>query len=343
VASGRAYLELRQAILRAGLLERAYGYYVWRTGVSFGLLGVALGLSVALPAGLPGGLLASAGLAFGSVQVALIGHDAGHLAVFRSARANWALGALCWSLTLGVGFGYWSDRHNRHHASTNDLAADPDLQWAGLVAYSETAAHLGLAGRRARWLRRYQAILGPLYTLSLAFAFRVEGWSFALRALRGRRRALEVGLLGTSLIGWLLPVLVLGPAWLAIYVLGQVLAGLYLALAIAPNHKGMPIWPNGAAETGAELGFLDRQVRSSRNVRPHPITDFVLGGLNYQIEHHLFPSMPRVHLRRARQITRPFCQEYGLPYTEMGLFASYRLVLAELQRVGRTAAAAEWG
>jgi fatty acid desaturase len=163
---------------------------------------------------------------------------------------------------------------------------------------------------------------------------------FALCALRGRRRALEVGLLGASLVGWLLPVLVLGPTWLVLYVLGQVLAGLYLALAIAPNHKGMPMW---AAETDAALGFLDRQVRSSRNVLPHPITDFVLGGLNYQIEHHLFPSMPRVHLGRARQITRPFCHEHGLPYTEMGLFASYRLVLAELQRVGRTAAATEWG
>src|SRR5436305_5664233 len=97
-------------------------------------------------------------MAFGSVQVSLIGHDAGHLAVFRGPRANWALGSLCWSLVLGIGFWYWYDRHTRHHASTNDLAADPDLQWAGLVAYSEEVART--RPRRARWLLRYQAVLG---------------------------------------------------------------------------------------------------------------------------------------------------------------------------------------
>ena len=158
-----------------------------------------------------------------------------------------------------------------------------------------------------------------------------------MRRLRGGRRATELALLVASGVGWLLPSLALGTAWLAIFMLTQILAGVYLALAIAPNHKGMPIWPAGAAP-----GFLERQVLSSRNLRPHPVVDFVFGGLNYQIEHHLFPSMPRVHLARARAIVKPFCLERGLPYAEMGVLASYRLVLSELQRVGRTAAAGQW-
>ena len=54
------------------------------------------------------------------------------------------------------------------------------------------------------------------------------------------------------------------------------------------------------------MSFLERQVLSSRNVLPHPVTDFVFGGLNYQIEHHLFPTMPRVHFRRARTIVKRF-------------------------------------
>jgi fatty acid desaturase len=65
------------------------------------------------------------------------------------------------------------------------------------------------------------------------------------------------------------------------------------------------------------------------------VWDFVFGGLNYQIEHHLFPSMPRVHLGRARAIVKPFCLDRGLAYQEMGAFASYGLVLAELRRVSR--------
>jgi fatty acid desaturase len=333
-----AYAQLREAVQAAGLLERAYGYYLGRTAVSFGLLGIALATSWLVVQRSAGWIpLCSALLAFGSVQVALIGHDAGHLAVFQRSRANWTMGWVCWSLVLGIGFWYWYDRHNRHHASTNDLASDPDLQWAGLVAYSDDAARIRARRTRARWLIRHQAILGPIYTLGLAFAFRAEGWAFAARTLRGPRRVLELACLFSSVVLWTWPVVVLGWAWLATFVLGQVLAGLYLALAIAPNHKGMPIWP-----AGESLSFLERQVLSSRNVVPHPITDFVFGGLNYQIEHHLFPTMPRVHFGRARGIVKPFCLARGTPYHELGAWASYRLVVKELRRVSRTAAA-EWG
>jgi fatty acid desaturase len=330
---GRDYVDLRQIVLQAGLLERAYAYYALRSALSFALLSVGIVSAFVVPAGPVWVVPSSVLIAFGSVQVALIGHDAGHLAVFRSARANWALGWVCWSLVLGIGFWYWYDRHNRHHASTNDLTADPDLQWAGLVAYSDEA--LRMRSRRARWLLRHQSVLGPIYTLGLAFAFRVEGIVFALRRLHGTRRIVECALLAASLLLWLSPVAILGFSWLTIFMLGQVVAGLYLALAIAPNHKGMPTWP-----AGQPLSFLERQVLSSRNVLPHPITDFVFGGLNYQIEHHLFPSMPRIHFGRARALVKPFCLQHGLTYQEMGAFASYGRVLSELRRVSRAAAGA---
>jgi fatty acid desaturase len=326
-----SYAALRHRVVAAGLLERAYLYYAWRGGVSFALLAFGAVVAGTLPMAAWSMPLESALLAFGSVQVALVGHDAGHLAVFKSARANWTLGWLCWTLTLGIGFWYWYDRHNRHHASTNDVSADPDLQWAGLVAYSDDLAMRPQT--RSRWLIRHQALLGPLLTLGLAFAFRAESWAFAIRQLQGPRRVIEVSGLGASLLLWLAPVVVLGWAWMVVFALGQVLAGLYLALAIAPNHKGMPMWA-----AGTQLTFLERQVLSSRNVVPHPITDFVFGGLNYQIEHHLFPTMPRVHLRRARAIVAPYCRAHGLAYVEMGAFASYRLVVAELRRVSRVIA-----
>jgi fatty acid desaturase len=326
-----AYAELRGAVVAAGLLDRAYGYYTWRAALSFAILAIGISLPFLLPPS-PLALIATALLiAFGSVQVALIGHDAGHLAVFAGQRANGALGSLCWSLSLGISFWYWQDRHTRHHTATNDAAADPDLQWAGLVAYSEeiTASR----PNRSTWLTRYQAILGPLYTLFLPFAFRVEGWQFTRATLRGTRRHVEIGLMVVSSVAWLLPTVTLGWWWLAVFILSQSLAGLYLSLAIAPNHKGMPIWP-----AGTRLSFLERQVLSSRNVAPNRVWDFVFGGLNYQVEHHLFPTMPRVRFSRARTMVKPFCTANGLPYTEMGAFASYQLVIAELRRVGRTAA-----
>jgi fatty acid desaturase len=327
-----AYGELRRAVVGAGLLDRAYAYYLGRATLSFLLFAVGMSLPFLLAPSLPALIVSALAIGFGSVQIALIGHDAGHLAVFKSMRPNFALGSVCWSLTLGISFRYWQDRHNRHHTHTNDGSADPDLQWAGLVAYSEVVA--SARPNRSAWLTRYQAILGPLYTLFLPFAFRVEGWQFTLRQLQGARRAIEGSLMVLSTVAWLLPVAALGWWWLEVFVLSQSVAGLYLALVIAPNHKGMPMWPPGTT-----LSFLERQVLSSRNVAPNPVWDFVFGGLNYQVEHHLFPTMPRVHFSRARRLVMPFCVAHDLHYEEMGALASYRLVVAELRRVARAASA----
>jgi fatty acid desaturase len=84
-----------------------------------------------------------------------------------------------------------------------------------------------------------------------------------------------------------------------------------------------------------QTDFLRRQVLTSRNVRGGPLVDFALGGLNYQIEHHLFPSMPRPNLRRAQALIRAFCHEHGIPYCETSLVRSYAMALRHLHEVGQ--------
>jgi len=105
--------------------------------------------------------------------------------------------------------------------------------------------------------------------------------------------------------------------------------GALLGGAFAPNHKGMPIVP-----PDARIDFVSRQVLMSRNVTGGPFTDIAMGGLNYQIEHHLFPSMPRPNLRRAQPVVRAFCAEHGVPYTQTGLVGSYAIVVRYLNAVG---------
>jgi fatty acid desaturase len=75
-------------------------------------------------------------------------------------------------------------------------------------------------------------------------------------------------------------------------------------------------------------------VLTSRNVRGSRLVDFLLGGLNYQIEHHLFPNMPRANLRHAQPLVRAFCQEHDLPYSEATMFGSYAEALRHLHSVG---------
>ena len=89
----------------------------------------------------------------------------------------------------------------------------------------------------------------------------------------------------------------------------QAVFSVYLGCSFAPNHKGMPI-----VDSDAGLSFVRRQVVTSRNIVGGRFTNLLLGGLNYQIEHHLFPSMPRPNLARAQAIVRAFCLENNLGY-----------------------------
>ena len=322
------YAALRRAVVAAGLLDRAYGYYLLRAGSCLALLGAAIALAVAVPAE-PGWVALGAGvLAFCVVQVALIGHDAGHQEVFRSGRRNQALGLLCWSLVTGVAFWYWNDRHNAHHGHTNDPANDPDIQGGGLLAFTEEEAR-GRTGWRLLAARHQ----GPLIVLAaglLAFWFRLESLLYVLRELRGGRRATELALLAANGLAWALAMVAFGWKGAGVFLVSQVCASVYLAALIAPNHKGMPVWARDAP-----ISFLERQVLGSRNVSSHPVWDYLFGGLNYQVEHHLFPTMPRVRLKRCRAIVKPFCAERGLEYTEVGPLTSYRMIRAaylELRR-----------
>jgi fatty acid desaturase len=126
---------------------------------------------------------------------------------------------------------------------------------------------------------------------------------------------------------------VLPPVKAVVFVLVQQgLFGLYMGSSFAPNHKGMPI-----LDATDRAGFLDRQVLTSRNVRGGLLTDLVLGGLNYQVEHHLFPSMPRPNLRHSQALIRAFCQQRDLPYCQSSLAGSYIQALRHLDSVGKSA------
>ncbi len=83
------------------------------------------------------------------------------------------------------------------------------------------------------------------------------------------------------------------------------------------------------------VDFLRRQVLMSRNIRGGGrFTDFMMGGLNYQIEHHLFPSMPRPNLIKVQPLVRAHCERHGVQYTETSLIASYGIVIRYLNQVG---------
>ena len=326
---GSQYAELSRQVKDAGLLERRPGYYAWKIAVTVGLL--AAGWAAFVVVGNSWWQLAVAAfLAVIFTQIGFLGHDAGHRQVFGNRRASYVAGILLGNLGIGLSYGWWVDKHNRHHAHPNTEGADPDIA-VGAVAF--TAAQVRASRGVARLVVRYQAYLFFPLLLGEAVSLHVASVR-ALTRRAARRRSWERALITIHAVGYLTVVfLVLSPVKAVVFmIVQQGLFGLYLGCSFAPNHKGMPI-----LDAADRSDFLRRQVLTSRNVRGGWLTDFALGGLNYQIEHHLFPSMPRPNLRRSQALIEAFCQQRGVPYCQSSLAGSYAQALRHLHAVGRPA------
>src|SRR5258707_5762272 len=192
---GSQYAELSRQVKEAGLLQRRPGCYAWKIAVTTGLL--AAGWTVFVVAGNSWWQLAVAAfLAVIFTQIAFLGHDAGHRQVFGTRRASYVAGVLLGNLGIGLSYGWWVDKHNRHHAHPNTEDADPDIA-VGALAFSQAQARA--SGGLARLVFRYQAYLFFPLLLGEAVSLHVASVrALTRRAARGRswERALLVHAVG---------------------------------------------------------------------------------------------------------------------------------------------------
>ena len=325
-----SYTELARTVRESGLMARRYGYY-W-TYLAAALGGVAALLATMVWLGNSWfQLLVAAVLGCLLAQFGFLGHDAAHRQIFRSASWNEWTARLLSAVVIGLSYGWWREKHSRHHARPNQLGRDPDVA-SGVFAMTAAAAaeRHGLRG----WMARHQGwLLFPLLAFE-GLNLQVAGVR-RLLVTRERHRLLELALVLTRISGFVALLLVLLPTGkaAAFFAIQAAVFGLILGGSFVPNHIGMPIVPKEA-----QLDFLHRQVLMSRNVTGGILVETALGGLNHQIEHHLFPSMPRPNLKRVRPVVREYCAARGVRYTEMGLVASYVAAVGHLNNVGLRAA-----
>jgi len=322
------YTDLAKEVREAGLLRRRYLYYWTELGVAVAAFaGIWVGFAFLGDSWFQ--LLLAAGLGVVVTQFGFLGHDAAHRQMFDSAAWNAWTARICASAFAGLSLSWWRTKHNLHHKGPNRDGFDPDIA-PGAISFTPDAvdARTGLSG----WLAHRQGwFFFPLLTL--------EGINLHISSVRATLdrssgepwRRLELGLVVVRLGAYVAVLVIFLPLGLAAAFLAIQLAvfGFCLGAAFAPAHKGMPIVP-----ATMRLDFLRRQVMVSRNVFGNPLVDFFMGGLNYQIEHHLFPSMPRCNLKHARSLVRAHCEREGIDYLEVGLFHSYWLVVDYLNHVG---------
>ncbi len=317
-------------IAERGLLERRYGYYAVKiAAVVLAFAGVWVAFAFIGQSWAQLAIAAALGLVL--THLAFLSHDAAHRQIFRSGAANDWTARLLGSLLSGMSISWWVSKHTRHHANPNQIAKDPDIEPTVVVFYPQPdrrRSRIGafLIARQGWWFFPILIVEGlNLHAQSVITLF-------GRRPVK--RRWTEISMIAVRWGAYLTTLfLLLSPGMAAAFLGVQMMVfGVYMGCTFAPSHKGMPVIPGDA-----KIDFFRRQVLTSRNITGPEFMTFAMGGLNYQVEHHLFPSMPRPNLRRARELIMPFCAERGVPYTETSLFSAYRIVVRYLNKVGLSA------
>jgi fatty acid desaturase len=325
------WTELQRRIKAAGLMDPKPAYY-WAK-IAFNLAMLASSWVAVFVVGSSWWFLAVAAyMAFCYTQTGFIGHDIGHRQVTRSRRGQDLLGLLHGNLLMGFSYGWWVGHHNKHHSNPNHLEKDSDIVRRRAIFIPDQGFAEKRRKRGTQFIVRHQHVLFYPLLATESLGLRTESLK-ALRAKLPRLTRTEAALIVTHLalyFGTL--VWVLGPVRALLFVLTMnAMFGVYIGAVFAPNHKGMPI-----QLPEEEWDWLTRQVVTSRNIRSSYLIDFLYGGLNYQVEHHLYPAMPRKSLRHARPITKNYCAEIGLPYHEVGVVRSFTEVIAHLYRTTKS-------
>ncbi len=324
------YSALLRTVRDAGLLRRRTWFY----GLVFGIILVALGGAVAGFVLLGHSwyqLLIAAGLGVILTQFAFLAHEASHRQVFTSGRANDIAGRTIANLFVGISYSWWMTKHSRHHANPNVIGKDTDIE-QDFISFQEVDA----AKTRGiyAWVTRRQ---GYFFFPALMFeGINLHRHGFMTVFGKGKvdKRWVEITMLSARIGAYLAVIFLFLPVGMAFAFIGVQLAvfGVYMGASFAPNHTGMPILPHDS-----KVDFLRRQVLTSRNISGNWLMDSYMGGLNYQIEHHLFPNMPRPHLARAQEIVKEYCETHRILYTEATLPEAYGIVTKYLNKVGLAA------
>lgn len=322
-----SYSALLKSVRSAGLLKRRRGFYI----TVFVILmvvwaGTWSGLILLRDTWFQ--LLIAAGMGVVLTQFAFLAHEAAHRQVFKSKGMNEWSARLVGTGLVGISYSMWVQKHTRHHNFPNVIDKDPDIHTGAIAFHPEAAS--SRRGVMVHVTRKQGWLLFPLLFF-LGVSLHIDSLKYLLHQRQVDHRWVEIPVIMLRLL--VVPFLVFSllPLGMAFAFLGVQLGvfGFYMGASFAPNHKGMPILPGST-----RADFLNRQVLTARNISGGRFMDTLMGGLNRQIEHHLFPDMPRPYLHRASGIVKECCGELGIPYTETSLLASYTAVVKYLDDVG---------
>jgi linoleoyl-CoA desaturase len=346
VTTIEAVAELRREFARRGWEKKATKRIGFELAihVTLALAGIAIFMAFHHAALQVLGLLISA---FGSMGVGTNTHTSTHYATSDKRWVNEALSYFGYPVFLGLSATYWWHKHVvLHHPAPNVVGVDSDADLLPWFAVTADEVHAS-SGLRRFYYRRLQFWLFPLALALNCFSIQASGWTYLIRKLRhpkGRKPAhwIDLGAIVLHYLVWIGVPLLLQP-WPAVvgfYILRNVLLGYAMYAILAPGH-----FPAEAQRTTAEArngtDFFSAQTAGTVSFRTGWLGRFLCSGLEYQVEHHLFPNISHVYYPQVSVAVQAFCAERGLPYRSyswpMALWKSWEVLRYPQQVVGRSA------
>ncbi|GMN36008.1 hypothetical protein TIFTF001_005683 [Ficus carica] len=273
------------------------------------------------------------------IQSGWIGHDSGHYQVMSSRGFNRFVQILTGNCLAGISIAWWKWNHNAHHLACNSLDFDPDLQHMPVFVVSSKffdSLTSCFYERKlnfdafARFLVSYQH--WTFYPVMCLARINLFGQSFAL--LSSKRKVPNRGqeILGLAVFWIWYPLLVSQlPNWRekVMFVIASFSVTGIQHIQFCLNHFSSRVYvgpPSGS-------DWFEMQTHGTLDISCPSWMDWFHGGLQFQIEHHLFPRLPRCQLRKVSPFVKELCKKHNLPYDCASFWKANLLTLKTLRSV----------
>ncbi|KAM9753034.1 acyl-CoA Delta-6 desaturase-like [Menidia menidia] len=273
-------------------------------------------------------LLCSLLLTTAQAQAGWLQHDFGHLSVFKKSRWNRLMHSIVFGHFKGASPNWWNHRHNQHHAKPNVMMKDPDVNMVDILVLGATQpVEYGI--KKIKLLpynhqHKYFFLVGP--PLLIPVLFNIQ----SLQSMISHRKWNDLVWHITYYIRYYLCAIPLYGFFgsVALNYFMRFLESHWFVWVTQINHLPMKIDHEGHRE------WLTMQLQATCNVEQSFFNDWFTGHLNFQIEHHLFPLMPRHNYQLVAPRVRALCEKHGIPYQVKTLWQGLVDVVRSLKTSG---------
>ncbi|XP_068004230.1 acyl-CoA (8-3)-desaturase-like isoform X1 [Melanerpes formicivorus] len=322
------FRELRCAIEKMGLLRPSSSFFfliflhllildaaswlvVWYFGIS--LVPFLVGMALFTTA---------------QIQMGWFQHDLGHCSVFSRPKWNRVMQVVVINLLKGLSASWWNHLHNQHHAKPNCFRKDPDLNMHPLLFSLGKTLSVELGKQKKKFMpynyqHKYFIFLAPL---ALVPFFQLSIFYFTIK----RKKWLDLFLfVSYNIRVCLMYIPLMGfNNFMVYYWLSRYLESTWFIWVSQMNHIPMDI------DYDRNEDWVSTQLHATCNVKQSLFNDWFTGHLNFQIEHHLFPTMPRHNYWKAAPLVKALCNKHGIEYKSKPLLTAFLDILHSLKDSG---------